>query len=262
MRLAVPDVEGAAPVHEHAVRARQCAAARVGFGSVAALAGAEHRADDPGAEVDPADDVALGVGDEQPAAPPGQALGAGQERASRRAAVARVALGAGAGHVVDRLRPRVEAMDGVALAQRQVEIAAIVERHRARAVQRRARERRAVGRGLTVAGAGEGGDDAGGQLDRPHAMVADVADEQSPPVGRDRDRVRLAKGGRGRRPAVAREARLSGARQRRDHAGARVHLADDVVVALGDVEVPRRPSNTASCGMFNAASMAGPPSPA
>ncbi len=183
-------------------------------------------------------DVALRVGDEQPAAPPRQALGAGQKRAARRPAVARVALFTGAGHVVDRLRPRVDAMDGVALAQRQVEIAAVVERHRARAVQRRARDRRTVGRGLPFAGAGKGGDDASGQFDGPHAMVPDVADEQSPAVGRDGDGMRLAKGGRGRRPAVSREAWLAGAGHRRDHLGARVHLADDVVVALGDVEVP------------------------
>ena len=47
-------------------------------------------------------------------------------------------------------------------------------------------------------------------------MVADVANQQSPAVGRHRDRVRLTQGGRGRRPAVSGEARLSGARQSRD----------------------------------------------
>ena len=140
-------------------------------------------------------------------------LGPARSALSRRAAVARVALVAGAGHVMDRLRPGVDAIDGVALAQRQVEIAAVVERHRARAVQRRARDRRAVGRGLAVTRAGEGGDDAGGQIDRPHAMVADVADEQSPAVGRRPRCMRLAEGGRGRRPAVSREARLPGAGQ-------------------------------------------------
>ena len=183
--------------------------------------------------------MVLGVGHVERAVGVGESLRTRQGRLARRPAVARVALFAGARDVVDGLVVEVDAVDGVPLAQREIEVAVGVEGHRARAVQRDAGQRRAVRGRFAFAGPGERFDEARPQVDAPHPVVADVADEQAPVRG-EHDAVGRAQPRRRGRPAVAGETGLAGARHRRDDAGPHVHLADRVVVALDDVEVAAR----------------------
>ena len=181
--------------------------------------------------------MVLGVGDvERAVGSVGETLRAGQRRLGGRASVARIALLAGARHVMDRLVLQIDAVDRVPFPQREVEVALGVERHRARSVERRAGQRRTVGRRLALPGAREGLDEPGLQVDAPHAVVPDVADQQAP-VGGEHDAVRGAKPGLRRRSAVTGESRLAGAGYRGDDPGPHVHLADRVVVALDDIEV-------------------------
>ncbi len=97
---------------------------------------------------------------------------------------------------------------------------------------------------------------------RADAVVADVADQQEPP-GRARRRCCAATQLRRRcRAAVARESRLAGARQRRD--AGRCPLRP---CARRGCRARRRRGGRArrtaiSCGMLSAPAVAGPPSPA
>ena len=72
-----------------------------------------------------------------------------------------------------------------------------------------------------------------------HPVIADVADQQAS-VRREDDAVRGTELRLGRRPAVAGEPGLAGARHRGDDSGLHVDLADRVIVALDDVEVSPR----------------------
>jgi hypothetical protein len=65
MRFAVADVDRASCVGEHTMRPGQRAPQRVSVGAIAALPDAEDGSDDASLEIDPANDVILGIGHEQ-----------------------------------------------------------------------------------------------------------------------------------------------------------------------------------------------------
>src|SRR4051812_20226490 len=67
MRFAVGDVQQAGTIDKESMRPRQLALQRIGFGTVATLAAAEHGRDDAAPEVDAANDMVLGVGNKQSA---------------------------------------------------------------------------------------------------------------------------------------------------------------------------------------------------
>jgi hypothetical protein len=109
------------------------------------------------------------------------------------------ALLAGAGQMMNRSGFRGDAVDRIAFAQREIEIAVAIEGHCPGPVQRRGFDRRAVRGRLTLAGTAIGLVHAGGKIDLPNAVVADVADQQLA-AGIDGNAVRLAKLGPRRRP--------------------------------------------------------------
>ena len=88
MGFAVAHVEDAGGIDEHAVRPRERASPRIGLGAVAALACPEHGGDEPGPEIDAANDVVLRIGHKQSAAPAGKSFGAGELRNASRPAIA------------------------------------------------------------------------------------------------------------------------------------------------------------------------------
>src|SRR6266567_7094044 len=103
---------------------------------------------------------------------------------------------------------RIDAVDGVPLAQREIQVAFGIEVERARPVERSARQRRSVGRRFLLAGTCVGVDHAAGQIDSPDAIVPDIAYQQLA-LRIERDAVRLPELRFGRRSAVAAESRRS-----------------------------------------------------
>src|SRR5579864_413342 len=99
--------------------------------------------------------------------------------------------------------PHVDAVYRVAFAQHQVHVAARVERHRARTIKRRALERSAIRRWLSLARSREGVDQAGLHIDPADAVIADVGDIEPGAAGIDGDAVRLAQLGLVGRATVA-----------------------------------------------------------
>src|SRR5690606_13907130 len=125
----------------------------------------------------------------------GDALGSGEDGLFGVAAVTRVAgLAAGAGDVVQRFRFQVDAIDGVAFAEGEIQAVLAVEVEGPRTVERCALQRRAIGGGTSFAGPGEGRDDTGGGIDATDAMIADVADVEVA-FTVEGDRVRAVEGG-------------------------------------------------------------------
>lgn len=169
--------------------------------TVAALTGTENRRNDPGAGVDAADDVVFGVGDVELAGCVGETLRPGKRRSDGRAAVTRVPLRSAPRQMVNRRGFRGDAVDRIALAQRKEQLS-LSKRHRARAVERRAFQRRAVRRWLPVAGAAVGLDRAARQIDLTNTVIADIADQKSPGAI-DGNAVRLAQLRAGRRSPIA-----------------------------------------------------------
>ena len=128
MGFAVAHIEDAGRVDKHAMRARQRAAKRIRLGAVAALTGAKHGRDDAGLELDAANDVVLGVGDVEVAASDSASpLGPPSLADARRPAVSRIALLAGASDMVNRRGAGRDAINRVALAQREVERAVTID---------------------------------------------------------------------------------------------------------------------------------------
>src|SRR5581483_2824145 len=108
---------------------------RIALRAIADLAGAQDRRDDAGLQIDFADRMALRVGDVQTvirakreslgSRQPRRRSGCGSAecRLKRRSAVAAEAELAGASHTMIRLRFGINPVDGVALPQREVQIA-------------------------------------------------------------------------------------------------------------------------------------------
>ena len=88
------------------------------------------------------------------------------------------------------------------------------------------------------AGAGDGGDDAGGGVDLADAVVAGVGEVEvaGGVEGEGGGEIELGGGGEG---VVAGEAGDAGAGDGGDDAGGEVEFADAVVVGVGDVEIVR-----------------------
>ena len=98
------------------------------------------------------------------------------------------------------------------------------------------------------------------EIDLADDVIARVGDEEVPRgVHRDtRGVVELGGGGRAAVAAVAAKVEVAG--DRGDHARGEIDLADDVVAAVGDEEVPRRVHGE-PVGSLSSALVAAPPSP-
>src|SRR5579862_9530356 len=145
MRLAITNVHHALAAHENTVRAGELALERIAVRAVAALAGANNGGDDTGFEVDATDRMAFGIGDiEAVIGSPRDAFGAIEPCLGGGSTVALVTYFAGTGDVRNALRPRVDAIDGVAFAQHQVEVALRIAGDGARPVERGAGERSSI----------------------------------------------------------------------------------------------------------------------
>src|SRR5712691_4763520 len=132
---------------------------------------------------------------------------------------------------------RIDAVYGVPFAQRQIQIAFGIEIERARTVERRSRQRRAVGRRFLLAGSGVGVDHSALQIDSPDAIIPDIAHQQLA-LRIEGDAVRLPELRFGRRSAVAAEAWRSGSGDRRDDLGLAVDAPDDVILHFDEEHVP------------------------
>src|SRR5262249_6818243 len=146
---------------------------------------------------------------------------------------------AGQGHD----RPgRVDLADGVALALADIRVALAVDADGPRADQDRLRGRSAVADpgavhlALRPAGAGERREDARFQVQAAHAPVGDVGDQQTA-LAVEAGVVGLAQHGLGGGAAVAAEAFLAVAGNRAQGARLAVHLADDGIEPIDDVQV-------------------------
>src|SRR5438045_8943620 len=72
----------------------------------------------------------------------------------------------------------IDAVHGVALAQNKIQVAFWIQIHRARLIEGRARDWRAIGRRLFFACSGVSADEAGLEIDAADAVVSNVADQQ------------------------------------------------------------------------------------
>src|SRR5262245_39985429 len=140
---------------------------------------------------------------------------------------------------MQRLSAGRDSVNRVALTQRQVQIALLVEHHRPWTVERGTFDRRTVRRRLRDAGAGPRVDALGDKIDSANPLVADIADEQLP-LTIDDDAVRLAELSLRRGATVAGKPGDVRAGKRRDHAGRAVDFSNDMVVTLGNVEMTAR----------------------
>src|SRR5882724_3061691 len=122
---------------------------------------------------------------------PGDALGPGQFGLFGGPAIALVTGDAGAGDMEDSVGRGVDSVGGVAFAKDQVESPVRRQRDRARAVHRSAVNGRAIRRRLALARAQPRFDLPGSEIDAPHPMVPDIADQQAP-LRVEGDAVRLA----------------------------------------------------------------------
>ncbi len=241
MILAVGYINDARAIDQYPVRPRQPAEASCAVGTVAARTVAHHGLDDPAVGVDPPNRVALGIGNIDAAVRrDGDPLRTRKLRFNGRAAVAGVPVRPGARDVVDGAPAHIDAIHRVAFAQHQVHVAARIERHRARAVQWSAVQRRAVRRGLTLSGPGERSDQPGLQIHPPNAPIADVGNVQRFAARVERDAVRLPQLRLRRRTSVARKSRHPGPGQRRNDSRLTVHAPHHVIRHLGEIHVPRR----------------------
>ena len=134
VRLTVRYIKNAIGIDEHAVRARESTLQRIWLGTIASLSGAKRGCDNAGIERDASDDVVLGVGHKEPAVPIGKSLGTRQLRKAGRPAVARIALLAGTGQMMNRPGFRRNAVDRIAFAKRKIKIAFVVESDRSLSV--------------------------------------------------------------------------------------------------------------------------------
>src|SRR5262249_49199366 len=158
-----------------------------------ALEFVEYRSDDSRLQIDAADGVVLGVGEIEAAIGCGRdALRTGELRSFRGTPVAGIAGFASARDVVNALGLAVDAVDRVAAAEDEEHVAVGRDGDGARLVQRSARDGRVVGDSPALAVARPGLDDTGLEIETAHAIVADVADEETALRVED-DRVRLAK---------------------------------------------------------------------
>ncbi len=237
MRLAVADEDAAVFVDEDAVEACHFALERVAVGSVAFFAGAGDEFEVAGFGVDHSDGMAFGVGEEDVSVGvDGDAFGAFEGGGAGGASVAGEAAGAGAGDVVDGLGGEVEAEDLVAFARGEPEVAFGIEIEGARSFEGSAFERRAVGGGSGLSGAGESADGAGFHVYGADDVVADVADEEVA-VGSELDAVGLFELGGCGGAFVAGVAGFSGAGDGGDDVGFPVDFANGVVGHIDNEEV-------------------------
>src|SRR5262245_44066409 len=155
--------------------------------------------------------------------------------AEGRAAVAAVAALAGSGER-GHDAAGIHLPNAVALALADIRIALAIHADRAGAHDRSLRGRLPVSGSLFLAVAGEGGDDAGLQIQTSYPLVLNVRDEQSALTVQEAI-VRLAQLGPGSRTAVASVARFAGADDRGDDARAGIDLADSGIQPVDDVDV-------------------------
>src|SRR5262245_4088800 len=155
--------------------------------------------------------------------------------AEGRTAVAAIAALAGPGEC-GHDPPGIHLLHAVALALTDVRIALAVHANRAGAHDRRLRCRFPVPGSLFLTVAGEGGDDAGLQIQTSYSLVLNVRDEQSA-LAIQEAIVRLSQLCPGSRAAVAPVARFAGADDRGDDARAGIDLADSGVQPVDDVDV-------------------------
>src|SRR5215471_18105782 len=191
---------------------------------------------DAGPGIDAADRMVFRIhhGDVVPMIAPdgfGRAPGGGEGRT----AVAAVATLAGPG---ERRHDAagIHLPNAVALTLTDVRITLAIHADRAGAHDRSLRGRLPVAGSLFLAVAGEGGDDAGLEIQASYPLVLNVRDEQSALTVQEAI-VRLAQLGPGSRAAVASVARFAGAGDRGDDARAGVDLANGGVQAVDDVDV-------------------------
>src|SRR5579872_951986 len=138
--------------------------------------------------------------------------------------------------MINASSPHVDTIDGIAFAQRQIEIAVPVKGNRARAAQRRTLQRCAIRRGLLFPGACPGVDDSCLQIQPPNAEIADVADQQGA-IRRERDAVRLPELRLGRRTAIAAEAGFAGACHGGNNPGFAIHPPHYMIQPLDEEHI-------------------------
>src|SRR5262245_61789860 len=123
MRFAVGYVQLAA-CRQDTVRTRQLTAERNRLRPVAPLTRTEHGGDDARPQVDAANDVTLGIGDEQRAVRPiRESLRAVQRGIERSPTIAGISADARAGDAMKRLRLGVDAINRVTFPEREIHIA-------------------------------------------------------------------------------------------------------------------------------------------
>src|SRR5262249_51213689 len=131
--------------------------------------------------------VIAGVADEDRAVGrDGDAVGAVEPRGTGRAAVAAIAAVAVADEGLDGASLRVDASDGVVLGVDDQEVAGAVDGQLLGAIEFSGRRGAAVSGVAASAGAGPGGDEAGGRVDGPEGVPLALEDEDGP-VGTDLD---------------------------------------------------------------------------
>lgn len=237
MVLRVADKDGAILIDPDAVGPGEATLQRIAVRAVMLGASADLELETTGLSVDHADRVGFRV--DQPGVAGGidrDALRAAEGGELGGATVAGEALLAGAGDVRDLVGFEVELEDLIAFAGADPEVAGGVEVDGARALERRALNRGAVGGFAGLARACDGRDHLRLHIDLADDVVADVADKEVA-VRVELDAVRLLQLGLFGGATVAGVTWLARADDRRDDAGLGVNLADGVVLHVHDEEI-------------------------
>ena len=179
MVLGITNVEPTVGVDADAMRPGEPTARRVAVRSVVWRAVAEHGVDHAAGQVDPANCMAFGIGDEKLIARERNTFGSGQLRLARIGTVARIAKGAGAGDMARHTRLEIETNHRVSFPERHIHGPGRVDGERSRTVQRCSFNDCPIRRRALLAGAGEGADRAVLEIDPAYPVIADVGDEQA-----------------------------------------------------------------------------------
>src|SRR5205814_3254299 len=139
------------------------------------------------------------------------------------------------------------AVNRVALAKSQIEVAVPIDGDRAGPVERRAFHGRTIRSRLPLAGSSKGLDSSGGKIHLSNAVISDIADKKAP-LGIDGNAMRLTQLRPYGRTAVPGKSRAASSSKGGDDARLHIDLTHHVVVALGDIKVTGG-IELISCGM-------------
>jgi hypothetical protein len=218
---------------------RQRASQGIDLGTIASLTGAEHRSDAAFNQINPSNHMILRISHVQMVIRPCQAFRACQRRHDGLTTITRVPLFPSSSHMMNREGLGVDAVNRVALSERQIQVADSVESDCPGAIERHSFERSAVWSRLPFPGACERRNCARRQVYLPNAVIPDVANEKMSPAWIHGNTVRLAQLCAGCGTAVSGESWVARPRKCGHDTRFRVNPSNHMIITFSDVQVSR-----------------------